>query len=144
VSATAIALAGAQFPAVSQHYLLAARQMQAMSLAVHIPLVCFGIAFPALFMFAEWRYSRTLLFGLFLRGRFDPGAEHLPALVEVRGASPPGRQWSVRAPITIASLIAGVVLMVFFDPGWTHAVGVVLVVGTAASTFALAATVPDP
>jgi hypothetical protein len=34
--------------------------------------------------------------------------------------------------------------MVFFDPGWTHAVGVVLVVGTAASTFALAATVPDP
>ena len=55
----AIALAGAQFPAVSQHYLLAARQMQAMSLAVHIPLVCFGIAFPALFMFAEWRYLRT-------------------------------------------------------------------------------------
>ena len=88
--------------------------------------------------------SLTLLFGLFLRGRFDPGAELLPALVEVRGAAPPGRQWSVRAPITIICLIAGVALMVFFDPGWTHAVGVVLLVGTAVSTFALAATVPDP
>jgi hypothetical protein len=29
---------------VSQEYLLEARQMQALSLGVHIPLVCFGIA----------------------------------------------------------------------------------------------------
>ena len=40
-------------------YLLAARQMQALSLSVHIPLVCFGIAFPAMVLFAEWRYLRT-------------------------------------------------------------------------------------
>lgn len=33
--------------------------MQAMSFAVHIPLVCFGIAFPALVAFVEWRYLRT-------------------------------------------------------------------------------------
>src|SRR6478736_3933112 len=33
--------------------------MQALSLAVHIPLVCFGIAFPAMVLFAEWRYLRT-------------------------------------------------------------------------------------
>src|SRR5512146_1918107 len=33
--------------------------MQALSLAVHIPLVCFGIAFPALVLFAEWRHLRT-------------------------------------------------------------------------------------
>ena len=33
--------------------------MQALSLAVHIPLVCFGIAFPVLVLFAEWRYLRT-------------------------------------------------------------------------------------
>src|ERR1700748_772229 len=33
--------------------------MQALSLAVHIPLVCFGVAFPALVLFAEWRYLRT-------------------------------------------------------------------------------------
>jgi cytochrome d ubiquinol oxidase subunit I len=44
---------------VHQHYLLQARQMQALSLAVHIPLVCFGISFPALVLFAEWRYLRT-------------------------------------------------------------------------------------
>jgi cytochrome bd ubiquinol oxidase subunit I len=42
-----------------QDYLLQARQMQALSFAVHIPLVCFGIAFPALVLFAEWRYLRT-------------------------------------------------------------------------------------
>ncbi len=40
-------------------YLLQARQMQAMSFAVHIPLVCFGVAFPSLVLFAEWRYLRT-------------------------------------------------------------------------------------
>src|SRR5215468_5041159 len=44
---------------VQQSYLLQARQMQALSFAVHIPLVCFGIAFPALVLFIEWRYMRT-------------------------------------------------------------------------------------
>jgi cytochrome d ubiquinol oxidase subunit I len=44
---------------VSQQYLFEARQMQALSLAVHIPLVCFGIAFPVLVLFAEYRYLRT-------------------------------------------------------------------------------------
>ena len=43
----------------SQHHLLQARQMQALSFAVHIPLVCFGVAFPALLLFAEWRYLQT-------------------------------------------------------------------------------------
>jgi cytochrome bd ubiquinol oxidase subunit I len=42
-----------------QQYLLQARQMQAMSFMVHIPLVCFGIAFPALILFVEWRFLRT-------------------------------------------------------------------------------------
>jgi cytochrome d ubiquinol oxidase subunit I len=44
---------------ISQDYLLQARQMQALSFAVHIPLVCFGIAFPALVLFVEWLYLRT-------------------------------------------------------------------------------------
>ncbi len=44
---------------VDQGYLLEARQMQALSFAVHIPLVCFGVAFPSLVMFMEWRYLRT-------------------------------------------------------------------------------------
>ena len=33
--------------------------MQAMSLAVHIPIVCFGIAFPAMFLFVEGLHLRT-------------------------------------------------------------------------------------
>jgi cytochrome d ubiquinol oxidase subunit I len=36
-----------------------ARQMQALSLAVHIPLVCFGIAFPAMILFVEGLWLRT-------------------------------------------------------------------------------------
>jgi cytochrome d ubiquinol oxidase subunit I len=39
---------------VEQEYLLEARQMQALSFAVHIPLVCFGVAFPALVLGMEW------------------------------------------------------------------------------------------
>jgi cytochrome bd ubiquinol oxidase subunit I len=39
---------------VQQEYLLEARQMQALSFAVHIPLVCFGVAFPALVLGMEW------------------------------------------------------------------------------------------
>jgi cytochrome d ubiquinol oxidase subunit I len=53
-----ISLASALAP-VHQHYLLQARQMQALSFAVHIPLVAFGIAFPAMVVFAEWLYLRT-------------------------------------------------------------------------------------
>lgn len=44
---------------VDQQYLLEARQMQALSLAVHIPLVCFGIAFPAMVLFMEGLWLRT-------------------------------------------------------------------------------------
>jgi cytochrome d ubiquinol oxidase subunit I len=43
----------------AQRYLLQARQMQALSFAVHIPLVCFGIAFPLMIAFIEWLGLRT-------------------------------------------------------------------------------------
>src|SRR6188472_1075698 len=46
-------------PIGAQPDLLEARQMQALSLAVHIPIVCFGIAFPAMFLFIEGLYLRT-------------------------------------------------------------------------------------
>jgi cytochrome d ubiquinol oxidase subunit I len=39
--------------------LLQARQMQALSFTVHIPIVCFGIAFPAMMLFVEGLYLRT-------------------------------------------------------------------------------------
>ncbi|HEX4035131.1 MAG TPA: cytochrome ubiquinol oxidase subunit I [Solirubrobacteraceae bacterium] len=44
---------------VAQHYLLEARQIQALSFAVHIPLVCFGIALPAMVVCVEWLHVRT-------------------------------------------------------------------------------------
>jgi cytochrome d ubiquinol oxidase subunit I len=53
------ALGAVALTPVSQQYLLQARQIQALSLAVHIPLVCFGIAFPALVLYCEWRSLRT-------------------------------------------------------------------------------------
>jgi cytochrome d ubiquinol oxidase subunit I len=40
--------------AAQQNYLFEARQLQALSFAVHIPIVCFGIAFPALVVLCEW------------------------------------------------------------------------------------------
>jgi cytochrome d ubiquinol oxidase subunit I len=54
VSALAFALSP-----VHQQYLLEARQMQALSFAVHIPLVAFGISFPAMVLFVEWLGLRT-------------------------------------------------------------------------------------
>jgi cytochrome d ubiquinol oxidase subunit I len=51
-------LADALVP-VHQQYLNQARQMQALSFAVHIPLVAFGISFPVLVLFAEARWLRT-------------------------------------------------------------------------------------
>jgi cytochrome d ubiquinol oxidase subunit I len=54
-----LAIAAASLTPAHQSYLLEARQMQALSFAVHIPLVCFGIAFPAMVLFLEWRWLRT-------------------------------------------------------------------------------------
>jgi cytochrome d ubiquinol oxidase subunit I len=45
--------------AAQQQYLLEARQLQALSFAVHIPLVCFGIAFPAIVLYVESLWLRT-------------------------------------------------------------------------------------
>lgn len=50
---------GNSFPIVDQDYLLEARQMQAMSFVMHIPLVCFGVAFPSLVIFMEWLGLKT-------------------------------------------------------------------------------------
>ena len=52
-------LAATSFAPVDQHYLFQARQMQALSLTAHIPIVCFGIAFPAIVLFVELLYLRT-------------------------------------------------------------------------------------
>ena len=67
------------------HDEILARQMQALSLAVHIPLVCFGVAFPALMLFTEGRYLRA-------RGRDIQGARQ--AVVEGRGRRCSRSAWS--------------------------------------------------
>ena len=57
-SPSLVTLAQALGP-VQQDHLLQARQMQALSFAVHIPLVCFGIAFPVMVLVMEWMGHRT-------------------------------------------------------------------------------------
>jgi cytochrome d ubiquinol oxidase subunit I len=52
-------LAAAPFAPADQDYLFEARQMQALSFAVHIPIVCFGIAFPAFVLLLEGLWLRT-------------------------------------------------------------------------------------
>lgn len=54
-----IALLAQAFAPVDQEYLLVARHLQALSFAVHIPIVCFGMAFPALVAAMEWWSLRT-------------------------------------------------------------------------------------
>src|SRR5436309_2356477 len=54
-----MSMLAAAFAPVHQQYLLEARQMQALSFAVHIPLVAFGISFPAMVLFVEWMHMRT-------------------------------------------------------------------------------------
>jgi cytochrome d ubiquinol oxidase subunit I len=54
-----IAELASALPPVEQDHLQQARQMQALSFAVHIPLVCFGISFPAIVLAMEAIGHRT-------------------------------------------------------------------------------------
>jgi cytochrome bd ubiquinol oxidase subunit I len=42
-----------------QHHVVLARELQTLSFAAHIPLVCFAISFPAMVLFVEWLHQRT-------------------------------------------------------------------------------------
>ncbi|MGH2948321.1 MAG: cytochrome ubiquinol oxidase subunit I [Solirubrobacteraceae bacterium] len=76
---------------------LEARRMQALSLAVHIPIVCFGISFPAMFLFVHGLYLRT-------------GAPHYKALA---------KRWSKVALITFAiGVVTGTILSFEFGLLW--------------------------
>jgi cytochrome d ubiquinol oxidase subunit I len=57
--ALAVQVWAAALAPVEQAHLDQARQMQALSFAVHIPLVCFGIAFPSMVLLVESLYLRT-------------------------------------------------------------------------------------
>ena len=76
---------------------LEARRMQALSLAVHIPIVCFGIAFPAMFLFVHGLYLRT-------------GSPHYKALA---------KRWSKVALIVFAiGVVTGTILSFEFGLLW--------------------------
>jgi cytochrome d ubiquinol oxidase subunit I len=59
----ALTIAAASFSGAlgkpDQQQLLLVRELQTLSFAFHIPLVCFGIAFPALVLFVEGLWLRT-------------------------------------------------------------------------------------
>lgn len=59
ITAVVAAVTNGVFGDPAQPDMDAARQIQAMSLAVHIPLVCFGIAWPTIVLFTEGLYLRT-------------------------------------------------------------------------------------
>src|SRR5437588_1807680 len=107
----------AAFAPVHQQYLLEARQMQALSFAVHIPLVAFGIAFPAMVLFVEWLHRRT----------GDPLYRTL------------ARRWTkVMVALFAVGVITGTILsfeMGLLWPGFTAAFGSVFGLGFAIEGF---------
>jgi cytochrome d ubiquinol oxidase subunit I len=110
------AIAAALAPG-EQEYLSQARQMQALSFAVHIPLVCFGIAFPAMVLFVEWRYLRT-------------GDELYRSLA---------RRWSrIMAALFVAGVVTGTILsfeLGLLWPNFTGTFGSVFGLGFAIEGF---------
>src|SRR5712692_157900 len=100
-----------------QRYLFEARQMQALSFAVHIPLVCFGIAFPALLLYVESLYLRT-------------GDELYRRLA---------RRWSrIMAALFAAGVVTGTILsfeMGLLWPNFTGTFGAVFGLGFAIEGF---------
>jgi L-asparagine transporter-like permease len=95
-------------------YLLEAPEMQALSLAVHIPLVCFGIAFPAMVFFMDGLHLRT----------GDPAYKAA------------AKRWS---KVMLILFALGVVLMLAFDATVTRVLGVALILAfIALGTFTIA------
>src|SRR3954447_19116644 len=100
-----------------QQHLLEARQMQALSFIVHIPLVAFGTAFPAMVLFAEWLHHRT----------GDPALREL------------ARRWTrIMVALFAVGVITGTVLsfeMGLLWPGFTATFGSVFGLGFAIEGF---------
>src|SRR3954454_21200222 len=100
-----------------QQHLLEARQMQALSFAVHIPLVAFGTAFPAMVLFAEWLHHRT----------GDPALREL------------ARRWTrIMVALFAVGVITGTILsfeMGLLWPGFTATFGSVFGLGFAIEGF---------
>jgi cytochrome d ubiquinol oxidase subunit II len=85
--------------------------------------------------------SLSLLFGLVLRGRLEPGEQtaELPLSAPAR-AAPRALRW----PVAAACLLAGVGLVVFAGAGWLRAIGVVCLFALAGLVFAGTAVTTEP
>jgi len=92
--------------------------------------------------------SLALLYTLVLRGRLDTSPETPQTVVAAGQQALPGvaagrARRAARVPIAAvfagASLVAGVALLVFADPAWTHGVGAVSLLACAVTVFALVA-----
>jgi hypothetical protein len=140
---------------------------------VHIPLVCFGIAFPVLVLVAEYRYLRTgdplyralarrwsrIMLALFAVGvvtgtilSHDPvHPESAPAeeaalspAASLAGTAPAAPPARLWGAAAVVGLVAGTGLLVFLDPAWAHGLGVACLVLCAVAVFRLASSPPAP
>ena len=102
---------------LDQDHLDLARQMQTLSFVMHIPLVCFAIAFPAMVLFVEWLWLRT-------------GDELYRTLA---------RRWSrVLVALFAVGVVTGTILsfeMGLLWPGFTGTFGAVFGLGFAVEGF---------
>jgi cytochrome d ubiquinol oxidase subunit II len=93
--------------------------------------------------------SLALLYTLVLRGRLDTGAVAAGPVAGripvAAGAARAARGSGVRlaAPFAVATLAAGVGLLVFADPAWAHGIGALSLLACAVTVFALAAGPPE-
>jgi cytochrome bd ubiquinol oxidase subunit II len=87
-------------------------------------------AFGAVVLFP----SLALLFGLLLRGRFDPGAERPQAPA---APAPPRPARSARAPALVAGVLGLGALVTLLGPHWAIGIGVVLMLGAVAAGVAV-------
>lgn len=81
--------------------------------------------------------SLALLFGLVLRGRFDPGADSAP-----QSHTEPLEGWRPRALVVSLLGLVGVPLTIFTDGGAALALGVILILAFAVAGFLLLADDP--
>jgi cytochrome d ubiquinol oxidase subunit II len=117
-----------------QHYLLQARQMQALSFAAYDTLVLVVVAvlgggailFPSL----------VLLFRLLIRGQFDPGAGHKVVLAPSAGGLAGASASGLVARSAGACLMCGFGLLTIADAPWTHTIGVLCLLAFVVLAFA--------
>jgi cytochrome d ubiquinol oxidase subunit II len=88
--------------------------------------------------------SLTLLFRLFLRGRFDPAVTPDAAVLNPPHIAKNQKgETRLRAALAGTTLVIGAGVTVFADPGWPRALGIVCLFAGAIITFGLAMAEPD-